>query len=355
MHPIFSEPRRLISYLLAWLPAGLLLALPFARAEGGTPKEALLVALPLSALSAFICLAAWYPCKALPLRETSISRLVVAFAGAAAFSCVIWIFFGWQWVMRLSGLEGMEFAPSRFARQLPLLAATGLLLFLLSAAVHYVLIAVGESHRAEKRALELDLLAREAQLQSLRAQVNPHFLFNVLNSITALITADPARARQMCVLLSDFLRLSLRAGERERHPLDEEIALAAGYLAVEQIRFGRRLKVEAWIDRSAGQVLIPPLLLQPLVENAVKHGISHLLDGGNVRIRAGVQTGRLKVEISNPCDPERPRASGGGIGLENVRRRLQSAFGEDARLDIQAKPDSFEAVVYVPISQGDPP
>ena len=355
MHPIFSERRRLAAYLIAWLPVGLLLALPFARTEGGSPQEALLVALPLGALSAFICLAAWYPCRALPLREMSIPRLVAAFASAAAFSCAVWIFLGWQWVMVLSRMETMEFAPSRYARQVPLLAATGLLLFLLSAAVHYVLIAVDQSHRAEKRALELGLLAREAQLQSLRTQVNPHFLFNSLNSIASLISPDPARARQMCVLLSDFLRLSLRAGERERHTLDEEIALAANYLSIEQIRFGRRLKVEAWIDRSAGQVLIPPLLLQPLIENTVKHGISHLLDGGSVQIRAGVQAGRLEVEISNPCDPERPRGSGAGIGLENVRRRLLSAFGENARLETRAQPDSFEAVVYVPISQGDRP
>jgi LytS/YehU family sensor histidine kinase len=112
--------------------------------------------------------------------------------------------------------------------------------------------------------------ARDAELKALKAQINPHFLFNSLNSISALAGIDAARAREMCVRLSDFLRSSLSVGEREAVPLSEELALAHNYLGVEQVRFGGRLRVEQQIAPECESALVPPLLLQPLVENAVK-------------------------------------------------------------------------------------
>jgi LytS/YehU family sensor histidine kinase len=129
---------------------------------------------------------------------------------------------------------------------------------------------------AERKGAELQLLAQESELKALRAQLNPHFLFNSLNSISALTAVDPSRAREMCVLLSDFLRRSLGLGERRLVALREELDLARTYLAIEQIRFGARLKLAWTLDPAAEPALLPTLLLQPLVENAIKHGIAAL-------------------------------------------------------------------------------
>jgi len=139
---------------------------------------------------------------------------------------------------------------------------------------------------ALNREMQALVIARDAELKALKAQINPHFLFNSLNSISALAGIDAVRAREMCVGLSDFLRNSLRMGEREVVPLSEELALADSYLGVEQVRFGARLRVEQAMEPGCETCLVPPLLLQPLVENAVKHGIASMVDGGTVRLEA---------------------------------------------------------------------
>ena len=145
-------------------------------------------------------------------------------------------------------------------------------------------------------------LARESELKALKAQVNPHFLFNSLNSISALTTQDPARARQMCVWLAEFLHSTLGLGESIT--LAEELAFLRGYLEVEQVRFGDLLRLEEHVEEAAKFCLVPPLVLQPLVENAIKHGIAGLLEGGLLRWGARLAGLGLLFVMENDVDPE---------------------------------------------------
>jgi two-component system sensor histidine kinase AlgZ len=209
------------------------------------------------------------------------------------------------------------------------------------------------SRDAERRGLHLQLQAREAELRALRAQIDPHFLFNSLQSISALTTADPGGARRMCLLLADFLRDTLTLGARERIPLAHEVALATRFLAVEQVRFGNRLRVEV-ATGDADDCLIPPLLLQPLVENAVTHGIAHLLDGGVVRIDASRGTATLTISVANPSDADRPAGRGTGLGLRNVRERLRSLYGTDAILRTQEADGRFTVRLELPLDAANP-
>ena len=186
---------------------------------------------------------------------------------------------------------------------------------------------VARTQRSEAKEDELRILAQDAELRALRAQLNPHFLFNSLNSISALTTLDPARARTMCILLSDFLRGSLKLGEQRMVPLAEEVDLLKAYLAIEQIRFGARLQVAWEIEPEVLGEWIPALLLQPLVENAIKHGIAGLTEGGVVRVCARAEGGTLEIKVENPVDPDMPPAQGLGLGLRQVRSRLQLRFG----------------------------
>src|SRR5437870_5640660 len=168
----------------------------------------------------------------------------------------------------------------------------GALLYLVSVGLHYAALAAEASRQAERRAAEARTLVREAELLSLRIQLNPHFLFNSLHSIAALTTLDGARAREMCMRLAEFLRSSLGLGGRETVPLGEELALARSYLEVEQVRFGERLRVDEDIEPACEGCAIPALLLQPLMENAVKHGIAGMVQGGVIRLavrRRGVE------------------------------------------------------------------
>jgi two-component system sensor histidine kinase AlgZ len=192
--------------------------------------------------------------------------------------------------------------------------------------------------------------------------------------------ADPAAARRMCVLLGDFFRASLRLGQRESIVLGEELALIDGYLSIEQVRLGARLRVERAVDEAARDALVPPLLLHPLVENAITHGIAHLLEGGTLsisvtrseRFRLALPSGvpgepehvvtvdlppargwrefaeYLKVRVVNTCDPDRPRGTGTGVGLPNVQRRLATVYGTDASLATRERDGRFEVEVILP-------
>src|SRR5437588_10599314 len=150
--------------------------------------------------------------------------------------------------------------------------------------MYYVLLTNEATHEAEKREVEARLLARDSELKALKTQVNPHFIFNCLNSISALTSSDPAKAREMCILLAEFLRRTLGLGEKALIPLRDELALLHAYLSVEQIRFGSRLKLEESTDSGSLDCLLPPLLLQPLGENAIRHGVAQLTEGVKIRI-----------------------------------------------------------------------
>ena len=153
----------------------------------------------------------------------------------------------------------------------------------------------------------------------------------------------------MCIRLSDFLRLSLRLGEGGDIPFGEELALARIYLDVEQVRFGDRLRVFQDIDPDCADCEVPPLLVQPLVENAIKHGIATMVDGGEISMKAHRSRGAMRFVIENPFDPEAPAARKSGIGLANVRNRLRTRYGNDARLDVQVEPNVYRVVLSLPV------
>src|SRR5205823_2259667 len=196
------------------------------------------------------------------------------------------------------------------------------LLFLVALAAHYAIIGVEAARDADRQRLGLQVLTRDAELRALRAQVDPHFLYNSLNSISALTSRDPAGARQMCLLLADFLRNTLDVSARARIPLRDELALADRFLTIEQVRFGPRLQIERHIDETAAECRVPPLILQPLVENAVTHGIAGLLEGGVIRLDVTRRDGRLAIALENPRDAAAAPSPRHGLGLENVRQRL---------------------------------
>ncbi len=241
--------------------------------------------------------------------------------------------------------------PSRgraTAPRVPLLFGAGILLYLLTVAFYYVILAVEASRQAEARAMQASLLAREAELKALKAQVNPHFLFNSLNSISALTSSDPQKAREMCILLGDFLRQTLGLGERTVIPLREELSLIRAYLAVEKTRFGARLSMQENMDEQALRFDIPPLLLQPLVENAVAHGVANLAEGGSILLNVQRGNGTVSILIENTFDPEAPPRRRSGVGLANVRQRLQARYGDRASFSAKTEGGIFRVAIVLP-------
>jgi hypothetical protein len=353
MHPIAAERGRFLPYLLAWVPLGVLLAALLALAGALAWTEALAVALPLTLLYADVCLGAFYVCRAVPLGPTHLGRLAATQLAAAVASAILWVLASRAWIFALDWLGLFPGLAAKEPRTVGVVVfGMGVLLFLLSSALHYVLAAVEASRRAETEALRLELVSREAELRALRAQIHPHFLFNALNSISALIGSDPAGARRMCILLAEFLRASLTLGTRDRVPLGEELALVEKLLAIEGVRFGSRLGREQLVEEDARPCLVPPLLLQPLVENAVTHGIAGLVDGGTVRIEARRRGSHLDVAVENPRDPETPARKGTGLGLDNVKRRLLAAYGREAGVTVREDRRRFRVELTLPAQAG---
>ncbi len=199
-----------------------------------------------------------------------------------------------------------------------------------------------------RRRNELELIARDAQLRALRAQLNPHFLFNSLNSVRSLIAENPARAASMVTGLSEILRYSLASGRQDSVPLADELRVIDEYLNVERVRFEARLRVEQTIDPQALLLSVPPMILQTLVENAVKHGIAASPDGGLVRIDAAVRDSTLDIVVSN-SGRFKPPVDGEGFGLQNATERLRLLYGGRASLMIAADGDRTIASLTLPV------
>jgi hypothetical protein len=347
MHPILGHFRRLVLYLAAWGPISAVLTYLFVALGGMTWSLALSLSIPLCLYYAFVCLSAWYVCRNIRL-ENSASWLT-HFA-AAAVAGTVWKAVATGLAIALASTHYFPGARAQVDRQGPLIWAMGTFLYLLSTALFYILLSNQAAHEAEKDRVEARALARESELKALKAQVNPHFIFNCLNSISALTANDPARAREMCILLAEFLRKALGLGEKTQISLEEELDLIHAYLSVEQIRFGVRLKFEEKIDADARSSTIPPLLLQPLIENAIRHGIATLTEGGWVRLEVTSRMPeRLSIEVRNNFDAEAPRKPGAGIGLKNVRGRLDTTYGNRARFDVRADEAEFQVVIELPI------
>ncbi len=348
MHPILAERKRLVLYLAAWVPVVALIATLLVFSSHLPWVEALALAIPMGFIYAFLGLAAWYLCRSFPLQQTSVPQLLGVYALASLFTSSFWVFMGKGLAAFLAEAPPLSDLSVHYAQQAPLLSAVGILLFLLVASVHYLLSSFESSRESERHALQHEILAREAELKSLRTQLNPHFLFNCLNSISALTTLDPAKAREMCLLLADFLRTSLELGGRDSITLDEELSLVAQFLAVEKVRLGPRLAIDQHIQDSSRNCMTPPLLLQPLVENAVRHGIAQLVDGGSILLQAERRGERLNIVVENAYDPEAPARGGKGIGLKNVRQRLATAFGNEARVNLQKSDNLFRVEISFP-------
>jgi len=347
MHPLLTR-NRFGLYLLAWIPlAAILIVLTTSSGTLGV-LESSAVVIPLCVVYAFISLSAWYTAKSAPIQRETVLRLTVGHSVAAALISTLWVGFAWAWVSALSRTSTFQGLDQRFAPHLRTLFGAGFLLYLLAIAYHYVILSLEASREAEARALETSIQARDAELKALKAQINPHFLFNSLNSISALTSIDASRARDMCVLLGDFLRLTLGLGEKASVRLSEELDLLQKYLAIEMVRFGTRLKIHEEIQEESRGCLLPPLLLQPLLENAVKHGIAGLPEGGDVRLSAQRQNGRLSILVENSWDPEAPPRRSGGRGLNNVQRRLEARYGKDASLRVNTEGELFQVSLDLP-------
>ncbi len=322
--------RTLLPYYLAWIPMTALVAVELSgagRGAGFGVTVGLLFGLPLAAIGAGLR----FMCRALPLRRHRLLNTLAAMLAASSLVAGLWTAL---FALTLRAARPWPAGPTGGLAGTLFLVALAAMVF--SLLYHYLVEAAEQVARARRAEDEARVQAGEARLRALAAQVNPHFLYNGLNSVAALIGAEPAAAREMVTRLAEFFRGTTAAGRKEAVPLSDELALVRGYLAIEQVRFGDRLRVVERVDEALLATSWPPLLLQPLVENAVKYGVSGSAEPVTLELVAALEVNYAVLRLRNGFDPEGRPSPGTGTGLVATRERLERFFGPRATLTVEA-------------------
>lgn len=242
-----------------------------------------------------------------------------------------------------------EVTLDRFTQSISVRIAIGILILGCVILFNVLLNILEEQQEQERKKNESDRIAKDAELYKLRQQLQPHFLFNSLNSINALVATQPAEARKMIQQLSDYLRNTLKKEEHKWVTLEEELEYLHLYLDIEKVRFGHRLSTETEADSTALHMKLPALLLQPIVENAIKFGLYDTTGDIVIGIKANTSGNMLSIQIKNPFDPESSKpVKGTGFGLSSVQKRLFLYFSRNDLLHTSSKENIFVTQVNIP-------
>ena len=227
----------------------------------------------------------------------------------------------------------------------------GALFYILAVLVYYIYVYVEQLKEKAENEIHLNQLIRDGELNLLKSQINPHFLFNSMNSVNSLIIRNPEQAQKMLVALSEYMRYAVVATNRVYSTVDEEMENIARYLSIEQLRFGDKLLYKPDIDPSTLTSEIPAMLLQPLFENAIKHGVYESLETVGITAKITADRQLLAIEIANDFDEEGiSQKKGSGTGLHNIRERLRLLYGTTASMQSKAVDGVFTVILKIPVS-----
>jgi two-component sensor histidine kinase len=264
--------------------------------------------------------------------------------GLSVLKTVLWFFIS-RALIKWMANDSTEY-HSFFSQSVPVRIAIAFLILGCMTLISVLWFTLQDQREIEKRKAEADKLAKDAELYTLRQQLQPHFLFNSLNSINALITIQPQQARTMIQQLSDFLRGTLKKEEQQWISLEEELQHLQLYLDIEKVRFGHRLETQ--LINKATDAALPAMLLQPIVENAIKFGLYDTTGQITICIYAEKKDQQLIVSVSNPFDPQTSSKKGTGFGLSSVQRRLYLLFSRSDLLQTETKEDHFITTIKIP-------
>jgi len=332
-----------VAYGIAWLAAALFWALAASWGSHRPPRETVVYGLLAMGPAALMGLGVWAISRRVEWNWRSPCFLAVHSLALVVFVAVYAT--SWMWPDILGGRGATAVATLRTSPILVWNLLMGTWLYLLVAGFSHAIRAQRRARAVEASAAEARLLAQQAQLAALRAQVNPHFLFNALHSVGALVGSNPAQADRALERLGDLLRYALQA--EDQVSLGREWAFTQDYLAFEELRLGARLRVDARLDDAARLVLVPPLILQPLVENAVRHGIADRPEGGRIALQARVADDRLLLTVEDD-GPGNVAKAGNGVGVGSVRERLAVLYGGAATLETRQLPTGYRVSLDLP-------
>lgn len=345
-HPVLGNRIRLIIWWMVWLFLSLGQVLLFYFAYGSFVNISIADSLVSLIIYSGIALSLWYPFRYLNKQPSTAFSLVSNFLISGAVTVTLWTLITKTMMMLI--LPDQEGYHNYWSVTLPYRIGTGVFIYGLIIMTYYLFVSMSNLSEKKVREVKLENLLKETELRMLRSQINPHFLFNSLNSISSLTVTDPEKARTMVIKLSDFMRYSLSRKDEQPVPLKSELENLRLYLDIEKVRFGNKLLTEEQISEASLGVKIPVMLLQPLYENAVKHGVYESTESVRITTNGYIKNGYLIISISNNYDPEASTVKGTGTGLLNVSRRLEILYGNKASLITDKSEGVYTVSLYIP-------
>jgi len=351
MHPRLKSPKQLLLVGLLASPICFWVLFVTVSAVNVPWGRAALWLIPPMFIIIYACLSTWYFCRITIHYRWKWLRIVWAQTIAALILTAIWLLIIFLYANILDLLIDKHIHINYFIDALPILFAVSISLYFVAVLTHYLILVIERNQIAEEEVLKQKLMKGEAQLRALKATVHPHFLFNSLNLLSPLMRSAPDKAQQVVAQLSDFLLYSLQYSNKDQVTLKDEIQHIQDYLEIEKVRLGNRLQLDIRIDENQLEVPILPLVLLPLIENAIKHGISQCLEGGTLTLSIQRDRDNIAIDIANPYDrPTRP-LKGSGLGLETLKQRLANHYGPRAQMSVAKQDNHFQVHLQLPVTR----
>jgi len=346
VHPIVENKKAVLLYTLIWT---LLIAIHFLVlywVYDIIPLHAWMDSIIFNVLFAILSLSLWYVARYNSPSRSSILSLLINHLASLVLISVIWVALG-SYLLNLIivSTSYYEFLENT----IPWRIISAVFFYFIISLIYYLLLYYNDLQERRSKELKLIDMVSESELNLLKSQINPHFLFNSLNSISSLTVSDASKAQEMIIKLADFLRYTVSKDDKRFTLLKNEMENIHRYLDIEKVRFGDKLLFEFTVDTNCQDVYIPIMILQPLYENALKHGVYESLEPIVIRTECKFQTDHVFIRIFNNYDPNSVVKKGAGIGLKNISDRLRLIYKHSDLIKIIKTETEFEVQLFIPI------
>jgi two-component system LytT family sensor kinase len=343
-HPILKNLKSALIYSAFWIVLIIFDFSTFYNNHHLDLQNSLVTSFIFGFLFACMGIAIWYVVLYSFPEKVSIPSLIINHITAAAAIIFLWIICSLFFIQILINDTFYQFIVNNVFFYI----LVGFIFYSLYVLIYYLIIYNHNLKERKKNEDRLLAMVKEAELNLLKSQINPHFLFNSLNSISSLTITNPSQAQEMIIKLSDFLRYSISRDSKQQSTLKFELENIERYLDIEKIRFGLRLNYQPTIEKESESCLLPIMILQPLFENAIKHGVYESTEPITVQVHSSFENGYLSINLTNNFDPEAPSKKGAGIGLKNIRERLRLIYHREGLLQTIVTENKFEVKLLFP-------
>jgi two-component system LytT family sensor kinase len=345
-HPVLSSRTRLIIWWLVWLIISLGQLLLYYYAYGSFTNTAIPDAIVSLVIYSGLGLSLWYPFSYFNLTSSRTLAVTANLIISGVISVTLWLLINKYFVLAI--LPKLNDYQAYWEATFPYRIGTGVFIYGMIVLTYYLFVSLFNLSEKNAKEARLETLVKETELKMLRSQINPHFLFNSLNSVSSLTITDPEKAREMVIKLSEFMRYALSKKDEQPVSLRSELENLRLYLDIEKVRFGDRLSTEENIEASCLEIKMPVMLLQPLYENAIKHGVYESTECVSIKTKVACKEGYLEIVISNNYDPAPSPVRGTGTGLKNVSRRLDLFYGNKASITATKEKGIYSVTLFIP-------